>query len=530
MTYQSPLHILDSLHITPDELTPEGITRLRKKLLAEFSLTSDITIDVNGQSYTKDEILKVIDQLKEVDNLVLHKAIFSRKPLLDWLENPQKSVFPQDLAQEVLDENLESDFYQKTLQFSLANYVKFHFKKRHFIQLQKTVPFIANLQEEYRYDVYDVIYDEIQVIIDEIEYAQQNPNVRENKERFGFISEPQWTDFLNNLPENFEGIREAYCYAAVNYTVVIQRKDKEWTYEISSQLDQTLCEGSIRETIKSNHYIYTNNYHGTTLEEKSKPWTGWFWLIFILIRLLYSSNSCSNNSSSSNSYSVPPTYDTYSSPEPPPAPPEEIAPDASSRIENIEKEYGQIKLPANTFYIMQIQNYQKALVKNNYPHEGQRISVMKGANVLENLNLGNTEEHIDTKNRVNPQMITFNNLTDYDLVIFKAGCNANRSFFINSKDTYWIETCSGDVFHFYFGKNWLQNYPNSSGMDEKKRFQGYFSVSHKNTNAIFMKEYSFGQGMGTPTVTFDNGAIEKNIMPTATGLNIKEYDTSIILR
>jgi hypothetical protein len=63
MTYQSPLHILDSLHITPDELTPEGITRLRKKLLAEFSLTSDITIEVNGQSYTKDEILKVIDQL-----------------------------------------------------------------------------------------------------------------------------------------------------------------------------------------------------------------------------------------------------------------------------------------------------------------------------------------------------------------------------------------------------------------------------------------------------------------------------------
>jgi hypothetical protein len=255
MTYQSPLHILDSLHITPDELTHEGITRLRKKLLAEFSLTSDITIDVNGQSYTKDEILKVIDQLKEVDNLVLHKAIFSRKPLLDWLENPQKSVFPQDLAQEVLDENLESDFYQKTLQFSLANYVKFHFKKRHFIQLQKTVPFIANLQEEYRYDVYDVIHDEIQVIIDEINHAIKNPNIRENKERFGFISEPQWTDFLNNLPENFEGIRDNYCGSVINYTVVIPRKDSEWTHKISSQLIKTLCSNAYKDTIESNHRI-----------------------------------------------------------------------------------------------------------------------------------------------------------------------------------------------------------------------------------------------------------------------------------
>ena len=530
MPYQSPLHILDSLHITPDELTPEGITRLRKKLLAEFSLSSNITIDVNGQAYTKDEILKVIDQLKEVDNLVLHKAIFSRKPLLDWLENPQKGFFPQDLAQEVLDKNLENDFYQSMLQYSMAEYVKVHFKKRHFTRLQMAVNFWENLQEEYRYEIHDVIYNEIQVVIDEIEYASQNLNISENKERFGFISEPQWTDFLNNLPANFEGIREAYCYAAVNYTVTIQRKDRKWTYEISSQLDQTLCDGSIKDTISSNHSIYADNYHGTSSStEDSSSWSWVARIIFFVIFGLVRMSSCDNHSSSNNnSYSVPPTYDTYSSSEPPP----KIAPDEPNRIENIEKEYGQIKLPANTFYIVQIQNYQKALVKNNYPHEGQKISVMKGINLLENLNLGNTEERIDAPIRVNPQMITFKNLTDYDLIIFKAGCNANRSFFINSKDTYWIETCSGDLFYFYFGKNWLQNYPNISNMqmDEKKRFQGYFSVSHKNTNAIFMKEYSFNPNGKEPTITFDNITIEKNIMPTATALGINENDTSIIVQ
>jgi hypothetical protein len=528
MTYQSPLHILDSLHITPDELTPEGITRLRKKLLAEFSLTSDITIDVSGQSYTKDEILKVIDQLKEVDNLVLHKAIFSRKPLLNWLENPQKSVFPQDLAQEVLDENLESDFYQKTLQTSLANYVKTHFKKRHFIQLEKTVPFIANLQEEYRYDVYDVIYDEIQIIIDEIEYAQQKPNIQENKERFGFISEPQWTDFLNNLPVNFEGIREAYCYAAVNYTVAIQRKDKKWTYEISNQLDQTLCEGSIRETIKSNHQIYTDNYYATSSASNDSSWSWVARIIFFAIIGLGRMNSCSNHSSSSsNSYSVPPTYDTYSSSQIPQGIDDPVSTDGNE----------QMKVPANTFYILQIQDYQKALIKNNHSSGGQKINIKTGNNILSNLNVGNGEEQIDTKEKNNPKFINFQNLTEYDVVIFKAGCNANRSFFVKNMDSFQIEICNDDKLYFYFGKEWRQLHPSILGMkmDDEKRFQGYFSVPHRNTNTIFMKEYTVDtkyMKKDSASISFHKLMLESNLAPFSHDvfLQLYENDTSIILQ
>lgn len=512
MPYQSPLHILDSLHIAPDELTSVGITRLRKKLLAEFSLTTDITIDVSGQFYTKDEILKIIDQLKELDNLVLHKAIFSRKPLLNWLENPQNYFFPLELAKEVLDENLESDFYQNTLQTSMSEYVKVHFRKRHFVRQQMAIDFLSNLQEEYQYNVYDVLYAEIQIIIEEIEYAQKKPNIRENRESFGFISEPQWTDFLNNLPENFEETREAYCYAAVNYTVVIQRKDREWTYDISAQLDQILCEGSIRDTIRSNHLIYTENYHGTVLEEKSKSWSGWIWIVFMVVRFLFYANSCSNHSSSNrDSYSNPQTY-------------------TNSFIPN-KQEYD-IKTPPTTFYIQQIQNFQKTLVKNAYSHDGQKINIMLGEDILSNLNVGNKEEIVDSKDKINLQTTTFKNQTDYDVVILKAGCIANRSYYVKSKDTYWIESCQGDKFYFYFGKEWRQIYAKSSmtNLDEGKRFQGYFSEPHKNTNSVFMKEYTVILNTGNPNVILYNVMLEHIIGPQIDGLQLREYDTSIILQ
>jgi hypothetical protein len=512
MTYQSPLHILDSLHITPDELTPEGITRLRKKLLAEFSLTSDITIDVNGQSYTKDAVLKVIDQLKEVDNLVLHKAVFSRKSLLDWLENPQRSVFPQDLAQEVLDENLESDFYQKTLQTSLANYVKTHFKKRHFIQLQKTVPFIANLQEEYHYDVYNVIHGEIQVIIDEINHARKNPNIRENKERFGFISETQWTDFLNNLPNDFEGIREDYCYAAVNYTVAIQRKDKKWTYEISNQLNHTLCDGSIKDTIKNNHQIYADNYYAdpnSTSEDKSL--LSWIFRIIIIILFLGRLASCDKNSNDSSK---------------------------KEKEEKIEFKADDILSKAfedrkDIFYIMKIREYQRIIVNNKYEKNGHNIHIIQGEDKLYNLNFTDKDSIPTTPNTNPSELITFKNDTDYDVVILRAGFNDNRSFFIKKRSSFLIDSYKNDHLYFYFGKRWEELYSNvnSKEMNEEERFQGYFSETHKNTYKIFMKEFKVKKKGEKPVVTFDNNMLEKLLSPQTKNITFKEYDdTSIILQ
>ena len=507
MTYKSPLHILDSLHITPNELTPEGITRLRKKLLAEFSLSSDITIDVNGQAYTKDEILKVIDQLKEVDNLVLHKAIFSRKPLLDWLENPQKGFFPQDLAQEVLDENLENDFYQNMLQSALANYVKFHFKKRHFIQLQKTVPFIANLQKEYRYEVYDVLSTEIQVIIEEIKNARKKPNVKKDKEIFGFISEPQWTDFLNDLPDIFEGIRDNYCDETNNYTVSIPSKYKQWTFEISVQLVQTLCNNKfIKEAIEHNHEVYSTDYGLLLQLEDSTYSSGIISIIVVGIFMFFYIYSRDDSPNRFQTY-IPNTY----------------------RSEQVDVS---IKTPAITFYIQQIQNYQKALVKNDYQHDGQKINIMPGENILFNLNVGNKEEITDSKDKTHLQAITFKNETDYDVVILKAGCIVNRSYFVKSKDIFWIESCEGDKFYFYFGKEWRQIYAKSTmgNFDKGKRFQGYFSEPHKNTNSVFMKEYTVMQNTGNPSVILYNVMLEYIIGPQVDGLQLRENDTSTILQ
>jgi hypothetical protein len=297
MPYQSPLHILESLKIRPDELTDEGINRLRKKLLSEFNLNPTVTIDINGKAYTKDAILKTIDRLKEVDNLTGHQFIFERKNLLTWLENPLKWKLPNQEINEVFSKYKNDDFHYKILGNAFNEYIAYYIKNRHFRKVEESLQLVPSLGEEHSYEVYDTIYTEIQSINDDLEEAQKSPNIRRDKPKFGFTTEPEWTDFLNILPDTFESVRDSFCYCACNYTVAIQTKDRKWAYEISSQLVQTTCDAVLKNSISKNHGIFTENYFAAEGNASSSSDSGWgglriaFFIIVIIIRIV----SCSGH-------------------------------------------------------------------------------------------------------------------------------------------------------------------------------------------------------------------------------------------
>jgi hypothetical protein len=295
MPYQSPLHILKSLEINPNELTEESINRLRKKLLSEFNLNPTITIDINGKAYTKDAILKTIDKLKEVGNLKDHQYFFERKNLLTWLENPLKSKFPQSEIKDVFDFYPDDEFRHKVLANAFDEYIKYYFKNRHFRKIEEVLTFVPSLHSDHSYDIFENIYSEIAEIVDSINEAQHQPKIKSDKARFGFITEPEWTDFLNNLPEDFEALRDTYCYAVVNYTVVIQAKDRKWTYEISSQLAQTGCEKELKDVIDSNHAIYRDNFYNTGSSSEESIWSSPRMIFFAIIIIIRIVASCGSN-------------------------------------------------------------------------------------------------------------------------------------------------------------------------------------------------------------------------------------------
>jgi hypothetical protein len=289
MPYQSPLHILDSLELEPDQINTEGLNRLRKKLLAEFSLNPAVTINIKGKAYTKDEILKTIDSLKETDNLAGHQHIFQNKNLLNWLENPTKVVMvPLKELKNLIIEKLEDSFLLDKIEAALYDKIKDSVRKRDFKATESPMCVVEALPFYHSTEIYDFLYSELQSITETIEAARETPNVAEDQKTFGFITFSDWTDFLNNLPDDFEGARDDYCRSAVNYSVGVQKKDKKWVYNISYQLNQTKCDKSLGDVIHDNHKIYTDNYSGSGVTD----W-GWVRIVLFVLFIIVRISSCS---------------------------------------------------------------------------------------------------------------------------------------------------------------------------------------------------------------------------------------------
>ncbi|MVM35157.1 hypothetical protein GO755_34355 [Spirosoma sp. HMF4905] len=293
MSYQSPLHLLDSLQIQPDQLNPAGLIQIRKKLLAEFNLTAAITISVGDKQYTKDEALKAIDQLKEVQYLNDHAVIFQDKSLLAWLEHPTTAAFPAQSISKLRWSGQQNPFFDEILAEALETYCSFLLKHRQFSMIKEPLSVAMSLPVQWQYGVQEIIYKQIKDITALIDEAQKRPDHKQDREIFGFIVYGNWADLLNSLPEeSFWRIINDYCVAAVNYTVVVQHNQRHFVYEITHQLVRINCDSGLKTTIQNNYQIYKENYH-TKTKSKNKNWSSWwFWALIVLAQAL--ARSCDN--------------------------------------------------------------------------------------------------------------------------------------------------------------------------------------------------------------------------------------------
>ena len=499
MPYQSPLHILDSLQISPDDISPEVIIRLRQKLMSEFSLNSDITININGIDYTKDAILKVIDNLRETDNLILDKDIFRQKPLLNWLENPIKELFPNDLTVRILDKYNENDSTQSIIKEALIESIKFNFKKRQFAKITETLSCVTKLTEKYNLEIFELLNHEIQQVIELIRLARKSPNTSRDEGVFGFIATQDWTNLLNNLPAFFEKTRDSYCHSAIGYTLDVTEKSTEWTYQISHQVNQTLCNEELKSYISEYHAAFTENHNRFKTTKKLIPFIPIFigiMVFAIIITTIFIVISKVNNSSNSSS---PQTGE-----------------DVSRTLETGLS-------PAFSVYFKEVLNYQLSVKNEAKKVGGESIKVLSGDDPLPNLNLGNIGIKLDD-NGDNLQTLNILNDTDFDMIIFNIGCKS-RSYYIRSKSSIDIKFCNNNHVCFYFGKKWRQIYgkPLNNQDIENKRFQGYFLETHMNTNTVFEKIYTLKtSGFDILSIKYDNQCLDQLLAPFTEGIELVE--------
>lgn len=259
MSYQSPLHIIKGISGDRDfVITGENLIRLRKRLLAELNLSGETTIIIHKRSYSKDEIIKAIDQLLGSSDLALHEFIYQHDFLLRYLEDENQVLHPQTYRGFEAPEAIRPGFEPLMTERIVIQFRK-GISSRAFSHAKSAIEIMEIMPEHLQILVYEEAHRSLQTL-NLFLYELENNLSTDNKKEIQFLSFDSWGAFLNALPEAFEDDRYDLVNRSINLVVAYHKLsgyDKELAKDISTVLTGVKCDEEQATLIKSNHKVFS---------------------------------------------------------------------------------------------------------------------------------------------------------------------------------------------------------------------------------------------------------------------------------
>jgi hypothetical protein len=315
MAYLSPLHIIKG--ISGDdafEVNDNNLIRLRKRLLAELNLSGETTITINKRSYSKDEIIKTIDQILGNPDIALHDFIFKHSFLLRYLEDESMVLHPHTYSELAIP-----TWLQDGLDAVLCERFIIQFKKgissRAFTHAQHAIALMNKLPDGPKMMCYEEAHKSLHTL-NTFLYELENALTLSNKREIQFLGFDSFANFLNALPSEFEGIKYDLVNRAINMVVAyhkMNRHDKELVVDISTVLTKITCDDDQAILILSNHKVFTSRTRSSSSSSSSSEY-GYLRYIGIAAIILFNIFRVCNKSSShdySPGYNYPSVPDLY---------------------------------------------------------------------------------------------------------------------------------------------------------------------------------------------------------------------------
>lgn len=215
MKYTSPLHLLPAHNNVT--LDGTGLKRWKQELLLQFELNQSATLEINEQEYDKNSILAAFELLK--DSPEHHLRLYANTSLLDFIEHGYIDFFdhPKNWADWINKGYLEwlrPGFIEQfgNLVYECTSKQDEASKKA----LKKIYDSGFVLPEAWRDEAYQKTY---RLLSHHIELAEatlhEDPvfigeKVASLKPGIDEYLNEHYTDILDILPNNFEGIRQDY--------------------------------------------------------------------------------------------------------------------------------------------------------------------------------------------------------------------------------------------------------------------------------------------------------------------------------
>lgn len=297
MQYQSIIRLFNHLGIAYNVSSDLFVSRIKKQINAEFAIEANGIIIIDGISYTKNDVLNAIDSSNWSDIIQFHKEIWEHKGLLQLLESDK------------LDLDKAHEWYSLSKNEAFVALLSPYFAPR-FNSVMKTILQTNNLvaaAEWLSFSVFvlpqddEVAYKSLRFYLDDALRLFKNINEVSYKQReaeFDIWASQEWSSFINKLPESLLHYTDELASEVINFTVRIQKEDRQLCYIISSQLVRLKqVNYSLKQLIIENHEIYAENRNGSIKRKRGMP-PAYVWVLGIiaLLRFLTSDFSCKNSS------------------------------------------------------------------------------------------------------------------------------------------------------------------------------------------------------------------------------------------
>ncbi len=260
-----------------------NLSRIKKQLTAEFGLAASGFIEVDGFSYNKNDVLEEIERPDFAYRLGYHKRIWESKDVLIMLEqNSFSHNFRNQMRQFQNDDNFDiffSPYFATPFNYSARNLLN----SSSFDELGDLMAYEGFLLGADREEA----FKSTRVFLEENVRILKNTN----KDNYNIVQpkiqhwvQPNWSSFMNNLPDEYYNYRHDIAFYLVNTTVAIQKVNRKDCKAISHELTcLTDLSTDLSKTIYDNHKVYMHASTGTS----SGGNYGWIiWGAIILVRIL----------------------------------------------------------------------------------------------------------------------------------------------------------------------------------------------------------------------------------------------------
>lgn len=252
MKYRNPLALLEKMNgAAIDSTDTAAVSLLRKKMLAELELTDDKVLEMNGESFSKNDLLLFFDNLKNKTELYFHQEIKSDPVLSAFLETGMMdgSFVFKALYEDKTFLSFIAPFYEPL--FTTAVLTNLQQQEVWTLACLFTNPVLLDGQRMKRcYDKIFRLLKEQHTKIERVRVALAK-DYRESWEQVAMYISHKQVQSLNTLPDAFHMQRSDYGIALINLALVLNANGyKEKALEILGEVQQLASISYVQEHVE----------------------------------------------------------------------------------------------------------------------------------------------------------------------------------------------------------------------------------------------------------------------------------------